>query len=436
MSCAPAWVDRKILETDMAVETKGHSAISAVMRVKPPRRMHGLIVGVSFAVGLTFGASAGFAQIASDSAPATDETVEATTAEPAVTGADGGETPETPEAPTTDATAQDATQSDISQNVDQEMVAPSGDATSAVVFMYHRFGEGEYPSTNITMEQFDQHVKELTSGPYTVMGVPQIVSALADGKGVPDRTIGITVDDAYRSVYEKAWPVFREHNLPFTVFVSTEQLDSGYANYMTWDMVRELSKAGVTIGGHSQNHAHLPDFDIDRVKAELANSAARFEEELGYVPEIFAYPYGEANGEVIAAVKEAGYRAAFGQQSGAMHTESDFMYLPRYALNEHYGAMDRFNLAANSLPLVVSDVTPADYTLTRNPPAFGFTLAEPAPSMNCYPSEGEPTMSRLGEERVEIRLDGPVSSGRWRINCTAMGPDSRWRWFGMLYTVP
>lgn len=433
MSCAPAWVDRKILETDMAVETKGHSAISAVMRVKPPRRMHGLIVGVSFAVGLTFGATAGFAQIASDSAPATDETVEAMTAEPAVTGADGAETPEVP---TTEATAQDVTQSDAPQNADQEMVAQSGDATSAVVFMYHRFGEGEYPSTNITMEQFDQHVKELTSGPYTVMGVPQIVSALADGKGLPDRTIGITVDDAYRSVYEKAWPVFREHNLPFTVFVSTEQLDSGYANYMTWDMVRELSKAGVTIGGHSQNHAHLPDFDIDRVKAELANSAARFEEELGYVPEIFAYPYGEANGEVIAAVKEAGYRAAFGQQSGAMHTESDFMYLPRYALNEHYGAMDRFNLAANSLPLVVSDVTPADYTLTRNPPAFGFTLAEPAPSMNCYPSEGEPTMSRLGEERVEIRLDGPVSSGRWRINCTAMGPDSRWRWFGMLYTVP
>jgi len=433
MSCAPAWVDRKILETDMAVETKGHSAISAVMRVKPPRRMHGLIVGVSFAVGLTFGATAGFAQIASDSAPANDETVEATTAEPAVTGADGAETPE---APTTEATAQDSTQSDAPQSADQEMVTPGGDATSAVVFMYHRFGEGEYPSTNITMEQFDQHVKELTSGPYTVMGVPQIVSALADGKGLPDRTIGITVDDAYRSVYEKAWPVFREHNLPFTVFVSTEQLDSGYANYMTWDMVRELSKAGVTIGGHSQNHAHLPDFDIDRVKAELANSAARFEEELGYVPEIFAYPYGEANGEVIAAVKEAGYRAAFGQQSGAMHTESDFMYLPRYALNEHYGAMDRFNLAANSLPLVVSDVTPADYTLTRNPPAFGFTLAEPAPSMNCYPSEGEPTMSRLGEERVEIRLDGPVSSGRWRINCTAMGPDSRWRWFGMLYTVP
>lgn len=384
------WI-AKILETDMAVKTTRQNAITASIQVTLSRLARGAIFGVSIAAGFAFAAPDSFAQ----------------------TQTDGSE-----------------------QASDHQTAEISGDAKSAVVFMYHRFGEDDYPSTNITMDQFEAHVKELTSGPYSVMGIPQIVSALSDGSGLPDRTIGITIDDAYRSVYEKAWPVFRAHDLPFTVFVSTEQLDGGYANYMTWDMVRELSKAGVTIGGHSQNHAHLPDLDIEQVKAELANSAARFEEELGYVPEIFAYPYGEANNEVIAAVKEAGYRAAFGQQSGAMHTGSDFMYLPRFALNEHYGAMDRFKLAANSLPLVVSDITPSNYTLTRNPPAFGFTLAEPAPSMNCYPSEGVPTLSRLGEERIEIRLDGPVSGGRWRINCTAMGPDSRWHWFGMLYTVP
>ncbi|NIY75010.1 polysaccharide deacetylase family protein [Thalassospira sp. HF15] len=411
----------------MALETKGQSTFSALMPARASGTLQGLLIGVSFAVGLTVVATAGFAQTASQEAtaeaPATEDVVQETPAAPAATDE-------------AEATATEASTTVAPQITDAEVVAPDGDATSAVVFMYHRFGEGEYPSTNITMEQFTAHVKELTSGSYTVIGVPQIVSALSENKGLPDRTIGITIDDAYRSVYEKAWPVFREHNLPFTVFVSTEQLDSGYANYMTWDMVRELSEADVTIGGHSQNHAHLPDFDIDRVKAELANSAARFKEELGYVPDIFAYPYGEANAEVITAVKEAGYRAAFGQQSGAMHTASDFMYLPRFALNEHYGAMDRFDLAANSLPLVVSDITPADYTLTRNPPAFGFTLAEPAPSMNCYPSEGTPTMTRLGDERVEIRLDAPISSGRWRINCTALGSDSRWHWFGMLYTVP
>ncbi|MCC9621257.1 polysaccharide deacetylase family protein [Thalassospira sp. MA62] len=414
------------------------------MQSEPATKLRGVVIGVSVGVGLMMGSSAGFAQVSpvtTPSNPAGQEAMEPTEAQTATEAAT--DTPDIQDSLSSDADmsaqAEDeptVSDQDSTASADEASVTLTGDATSAVIFMYHRFGEGDYPSTNITLDQFKAHIAELTSGPYQVLGVPQIVRALENGDGLPDRTVGITIDDAYRSVYETAWPIFRENNVPFTVFVSTEQIDAGYSNYMTWDMVRELARDGVTIGGHSQNHAHLPDLDIDGVKQELAHSAQRFEEELGFVPDLFAYPYGEANADVIAAVKDAGYKAAFGQQSGAMHTKSDFMYLPRFALNEHYGAMDRFKLAANSLPLLVSDITPPDYTLLRNPPAFGFTLDEPAPGMNCYPSEGNPTLSRLGEERVEIRLDGPVSSGRWRINCTAMGGDSRWHWFGMLYTVP
>ena len=31
---------------------------------------------------------------------------------------------------------------------------------SAVVFMYHKFNIPKYPSTNITLEQFDSHLEE------------------------------------------------------------------------------------------------------------------------------------------------------------------------------------------------------------------------------------------------------------------------------------
>jgi peptidoglycan/xylan/chitin deacetylase (PgdA/CDA1 family) len=389
----------------MNFEAKGQRPSEMTGRLRPDTMLRSMVFGVSFALGLTFGTGSGMAQSTeTDTAASDNMQTDARTAVPEV--------------------------------AEPSVVPSGGDATSAVVFMYHRFGEDEYPSTNIKIAQFKEHIAELTRGGYSVLGLPRIVQALENGEGLPDRSIGITIDDAYRSVYEQAWPIFRAHNMPFTVFVSTEQLDEGFSNYMTWDMVRELVKDGVTIGGHSQHHSHLPAIDIEAVKAELAHSAERFREELGFVPELFAYPYGEANADVIKAVKEAGYKASFGQQSGAMSTESDFTYLPRFALNEHYGAMDRFKLAANSLPLRVSDVTPGDYTLTRNPPAFGFTLKDPAPDIACYPSDGDATMTRLGDERVEIRLDGPVASGRWRINCTTMGPQSRWRWFGMLYTVP
>ncbi|WP_336079641.1 polysaccharide deacetylase family protein [Thalassospira sp. CH_XMU1448-2] len=427
----------------MNFKAKGQRSLSAAGLIQSGTMLRSAVFGMSFAVGLTFGIEPGNAQsVETGTGTSSDVQTEAPVASSAATPAGDEGNVAAPDAPVAEAEpeAEPATEPQMAtaqQDASEPAVAaPGGDASSAVVFMYHRFGEGEYPSTNIRPEQFKEHVAELTNGNYTVMGLPQIVEALENGKGLPDRTVGITVDDAYRSVYETAWPIFRANNMPFTVFVSTEQLDDGFANYMTWDMVREMVKAGVTIGGHSQHHSHLPDLDIEAVKAELAHAAERFKAELGFVPDIFAYPYGEADADVINAVKEAGYKAAFGQQSGAMSTESDFMYLPRFALNEHYGAMDRFKLAANSLPLRVSDITPGDYTLTRNPPAFGFTLTDPTPDIACYPSDGQATMTRLGDERVEIRLDGPVASGRWRINCTAMGPESRWRWFGMLYTVP
>lgn len=313
---------------------------------------------------------------------------------------------------------------------------PASDGASAVVFMYHRFNEPKYPSTNIRPEQFEAHLKELGNGTYHVMKVEDIIDAIKSGKSLPDRAIGITIDDAYRSVYTFAWPLFKKAHMPFTVFVSTNQLDAGYESYMTWDMLRELVKAGVTVGGHSDHHDHLSSMPIEQVRQELKHSAERFKQELGFVPDLFAYPYGEADTEVQKAVKDAGYKAAFGQQSGGFDGSADMYYLPRFALNEHYGEQGRFELAANSLPLDVSDVTPADYTLKRNPPAFGFTLKHKAPGLKCYPSAGQATMTRLGESRVEVRLDGPLDPGRWRINCTSLGPDQRWHWFGMLYTVP
>ena len=50
-------------------------------------------------------------------------------------------------------------------------------ADSAVILMYHRFGEAQFPSTNIRLEQLDAHIKELKRGPNTVLPVAQIISA-------------------------------------------------------------------------------------------------------------------------------------------------------------------------------------------------------------------------------------------------------------------
>jgi len=312
-------------------------------------------------------------------------------------------------------------------------------ADSAVVLIYHRFGETRFPSTNIRLEQFEAHIKELTSGPYTVLPVPEIVAAIREKRPLPDRTIGLTIDDGYLSVYAEAFPRLRDAGLPFTVFVSTDPVDRKFSGFMTWDQIREMRDNGVTIGAHTSTHLHMPANLLSRNRADLANSNARLKEELGEVPPLFAYPFGEASTEIQNLVRNAGHIAAFGQHSGPLDASSDPFYMPRFALNEAFGDMDRFRLVANALPIPHTDVTPSNPTLTKNPPMFGFTRTDLDLRLNglaCYAADqGKVKIEQLGP-RIEVRMSGPFSAGRARINCTALGPDNRWRWLGTLYYVP
>ena len=51
-------------------------------------------------------------------------------------------------------------------------------ADSAVIVMYHRFGENVHPSTNIHIAQFEAHLKELAKPEYTVLPLPEIIARL------------------------------------------------------------------------------------------------------------------------------------------------------------------------------------------------------------------------------------------------------------------
>ncbi|MBB42617.1 MAG: chitin deacetylase [Rhodospirillaceae bacterium] len=315
--------------------------------------------------------------------------------------------------------------------------------SSAAILMYHRFGESEHPSTNIRLDQFDAHLKTLRGGEFTVKPIEEIILKLGKGKKLPEKTIGISIDDAFLSVYQNAWPRLRNTKLPFTLFVATDPIDRNLPGYMTWEQIRELHRAGVTIGSQTASHPHMPRLTAEKITKELRKSNDRFKVELGFSPKMIAYPYGEYSLAVGAQTKKAGFVAGFGQHSGIIHDKSDFFYLPRFAFNETFGGVSRLKLAGRALPLKASDITPADpYLLVgKNPPAFGFTVngidSKELKKLNCYASsEGRLRIERLGETRFEVRMTKPFPVGRSRINCTMQENSRRWRWFGRQFFVP
>ncbi|MBF0247938.1 MAG: polysaccharide deacetylase family protein [Alphaproteobacteria bacterium] len=311
----------------------------------------------------------------------------------------------------------------------------------ASVIMYHRFGEEEFASTNTTLKQLDAHIAELTNGSYAVMALPDMVSVLRTGSGFPKKAVGLSIDDAYLSVYTEAWPRLRKAGVPFTVFVATEPVDKGYAHYMSWDQIREMAKDPlVTIGSQTATHPHMIDNSAEINAAELDSSNRRFFDELGKTPELIAYPFGEYDGAVIQAAKQAGFIAGFGQHSGAFGVGDDIYALPRFAMNEQYGDIERLRLSAGALPMAVEDFLPANTVVSPrdNPPAVGFTVTpalERPEDVACFSNhEGRLNLERIGP-RFEVRMTTPLPQGRTRINCTAPARDGRWRWLGRMFYV-
>ena len=306
---------------------------------------------------------------------------------------------------------------------------------SAVVFMYHKFGISKYPSTSVTLEQLDSHIKELMKSKYNIKSLDFIINTIINDGQLPENVIGISIDDADRSFLNVAWPKFKKHNIPVTLFISTSTITKNSKSYLNWDEIRKLKDEGVAIGSHSHHHSHMPDLSTEEIIKEIETSNKIFLKEIGEVPTLFAYPYGESDSRIIKELKKYKFKIAFGQHSGVINETSNYYYLPRFSLNEKYGTIKRFTFAASSKGLGVYDFIPSDPTLSENPPYIGFSLLDEklVPSLDCFVFDSNGTVDKelfKFNERIEIRLNRKLTSGRSRINCTAKDINGNWRWFG------
>ena len=182
--------------------------------------------------------------------------------------------------------------------------ASADQGSSASVVMYHRFGEGDFPSTSVTVEQFEAHLEEIKNGGYTLLSLNDLVDKLRNKEPLADKTLAITIDDGYESIYTVAYPRFKKYNIPFTIFVSTDPIDRGYAKHLNWKQIREMVKDPlVSIGAHTASHLHMAAASPARLGDEMSRSLQRLEKEIGYRPDIFAFPYGEASLSAINVVR-------------------------------------------------------------------------------------------------------------------------------------
>ena len=156
--------------------------------------------------------------------------------------------------------------------------------------MYHRFDENKYPSTNIQMDIFKKQIEIIKNLKYKFYDPKDLTKNFHTIK--LEKKILITIDDAFSSFYEIAWPYLKEKKIPFILFVSTKTI--GGSGYMTWDQIIELEKENtVYIGNHSHTHNYLVELKNDTFIQDISTAIKTFNNKLGYNPIFFSYPFGE-----------------------------------------------------------------------------------------------------------------------------------------------
>ena len=325
----------------------------------------------------------------------------------------------------------------------------------AVVLIYHHVDAETPASTSVTPELFGEHLDYLVEGGYRAWPLAVLVDSLRSGAPVPDRTVAVTFDDGYRSVYTQAYPRLRELGWPFTVFVCPAAIDQRQGPVLTWDQMREMAAAGATVANHGLYHNHLQrraagesdEAWRQRTRGELLEAQRRIAKEMGEAPALFAYPYGEYDPDLQELIGDLGW-AAFGQQSGPVGHGSDFTLLPRFPMGGPYASMETFGDKVASLPLPVVTAEPADPGI----PEAGEALArQPGLRLTLAPGDyrsGQLAAFAGGQGKAElewvdkeagilnVRARKPLAPGRSRYNITAPDTDGRrYYWYSHTWIV-
>ena len=304
--------------------------------------------------------------------------------------------------------------------------------------MYHRFEENKYPSTNIRIDMFRKHLDIIKNSKFEFYHPKDFENNFDKPK--KEKKILITIDDAFKSFYENAWPILKKDKIPFLLFVSTKPV--GNKGYMTWDEIREIEKSGFgVIGHHSHSHDYLIDKKYHEFVTDIKKADKIFLNEIGYIPSLFSYPFGEYSKEMSDYISR-NFNISFGQHSGVIDINKERYELPRFPINEKYGQLKRFNSILNYFPLEYKNLKPSEKKLNnqKNPPDFSvefFKEQKNLRNISCYSNEGdkwEKTNISIKENKLLVKFREPFAPRRGRINCS-LNDEGKWRWFGTQFTI-
>jgi peptidoglycan/xylan/chitin deacetylase (PgdA/CDA1 family) len=186
---------------------------------------------------------------------------------------------------------------------------------------------------SVTPENFRAQMQYLADNGYSVISLYDLNLALRWGTPLPPNPVVLTFDDGYVDVYENAFPILQEFGFTGTFFVITARLDEGHPAYLSWAQAQEMAAAGMSIESHTKDHPNLQARDADYLYYQIVGSLESIEANLGHRPQMFSYPAGRWDEDVLAITRAAGVWLAVITENGIAHTTDSMLLLRRVRIS-------------------------------------------------------------------------------------------------------
>jgi len=204
------------------------------------------------------------------------------------------------------------------------------------ILSYHRFADNCDSPLCLPAHVFDQQMKYLKENGYRVISLGELLEFLEYRNSLPKKSVVISIDDGYRSVYNIAWPILKKYDFRATLFIYTDFVGVS-KNAITWDQLREMKKSGFEIGAHTMSHCDLTrqnkgedtEAYMSRIKKELSMSKQIIDKKLNQNTVFLAFPYGRYDQSVLDMCKRLGYKIAVSVKRGSNPFFADPLALRR-----------------------------------------------------------------------------------------------------------
>ncbi|MBN2895404.1 MAG: polysaccharide deacetylase family protein [Campylobacterales bacterium] len=280
----------------------------------------------------------------------------------------------------------------------------------AHIFVYHRFDDPKRASANTSIDQLKAQFDHFQQNGYKVIPLSQLADALHNHRPIDPKWVVLTIDDSYRSFYDKAFELFKSYGYPFTLFVYVEATQSRYRDYMTWQQLKEAAAYG-EIALHSYAHPHLISLDAEAIAQDTRKAIELFTKAMGHSPAYYAYPYGEYSSDVLENIQSHGFKLILNQNNGAVNETSNPYNLDRIALTREVDLTSKLKIQHLAAEWIEPQTYPKDALLKSIHAKISPSIEHIEYYISGYGWEPAPVQS--GE--VKISLVRPLKHARSRI---------------------